>query len=47
MSKPMVVTASSRSSGLSGTCSAIEPKKLLKAPWLTTTPLGVPVEPEV
>ena len=33
--------------GVSLTCSAIEPRKLLNEPWLTTTPFGVPVEPEV
>ena len=47
MSKPMVVTASNRSSGASGRRSPMAPRKLLKASCVTITPFGVPVEPDV
>jgi hypothetical protein len=47
MSKLTVVTASSRSAGLSGTASRIASRKLTRFCRVTTTPLGRPVEPEV
>jgi hypothetical protein len=47
MSKPIVVTASSRSAAVIPTCSRIAPRKLRNAPCSTTTPFGVPVDPEV
>jgi hypothetical protein len=47
MSNPTVVTASSRSAAVTGTCSAIAESKFDSAPCSTTTPLGAPVEPEV
>ncbi len=47
MSNPTVVTASSRSSGVIAVRSRMSSTKLRRLPRVTTTPLGLPVEPEV
>ena len=47
MSKPMVVTASMASSGEKPGVRRNEFRTLTRARWLTTTPFGVPVDPDV
>ncbi len=47
ISKDSVVTASSTSSGPIPGSSRIVARKLVSAPWLTPTPLGFPLDPDV
>ena len=47
MSNPGVVTASKRSSADNPGWRRMLPRKFTTARWGTTTPLGVPVEPDV
>ena len=47
MSKETEVTASSRAPSRAGTISSMPARKFCTLRWLTITPFGVPVEPEV
>ena len=47
MSNESVVTASSASRSLIDSSLRIDSSKLASAPWVTCTPLGLPVDPEV
>ncbi len=47
MSKEMLVTASHLPGGSRSRRSSMAQKKLTTLRWVTTTPFGVPVEPEV
>ncbi|CUI68042.1 Uncharacterised protein [Achromobacter xylosoxidans] len=47
MSKEIVVTASRLSPASQPGAARIDSRKLPSAPWVTSTPLGLPVDPEV
>ena len=47
MSNESVVTARRASPGPIAVSFRIESRRLVNAPWVTWTPLGLPVEPEV
>ena len=47
MSNDSVVTASRQSASLIGSSRRMDQSRFVSAAWVTCTPLGLPVEPEV